>query len=141
MSGVKRKGVRATSMCTTEEKVESSAGSNGMERLERLEIERYRKELGKQIGRDLSFEEAKTLWNANCAAEWRASWMRDFLAKQREEILKHKWIESEKAQRDLGAEAVFDWINRYAAAWRIAYEREQEKRLREHDQSKTTTPQ
>jgi len=44
------------------------------------------------------------------------------LAEQREEILRHKWIESEKAQRDLGSEAVLDWIRRYAAQWRRWYE-------------------
>jgi hypothetical protein len=44
------------------------------------------------------------------------------LAEEREEILRHKWIESEKAQRDLGAEAVLDWIYRYAAQWRHWYE-------------------
>ena len=48
------------------------------------------------------------------------------LARQREEILRHKWIESEKAQRDLGAEAALDWIKRYAAQWRRWYEQEGE---------------
>ncbi len=37
-----------------------------------------------------------------------------FLELQTREIERHKWIESEKAGRDLGSEAVIDWILRYA---------------------------
>ncbi len=43
---------------------------------------------------------------------------REFLA-EREEILKHKWIESEKAGRDIGFErALLDWIRKYRNNWR-----------------------
>ena len=49
-----------------------------------------------------------------------SSLYREFLA-EREEILRHKWIESEKAGRDIGWEvALLDWIVRYRAAWRKA---------------------
>jgi hypothetical protein len=42
----------------------------------------------------------------------------EFLA-EREEILKHKWIESEKAGRDIGFErALTDWIVKHRGAWR-----------------------
>jgi len=45
---------------------------------------------------------------------------REFLA-EREEILKHKWIESEKAGHDIGFErALLDWIVKYRANWRKA---------------------
>jgi hypothetical protein len=38
---------------------------------------------------------------------------------EREEILKHKWIESEKNNRDIGFNAaLFDWIVKYRSAWR-----------------------
>jgi hypothetical protein len=38
---------------------------------------------------------------------------------EREEILKHKWIESEKAGYDIGFErALLDWIVKYRAQWR-----------------------
>ncbi len=38
---------------------------------------------------------------------------------EREEILKHKWIESEKAGRDIGFErALTDWIIKHRAKWR-----------------------
>jgi hypothetical protein len=42
---------------------------------------------------------------------------------QLEEILEHKWIMSEKEGRDLGEEAVKDWIDKYAAIFREYWER------------------
>ncbi len=43
---------------------------------------------------------------------------REFLA-EREEILRHKWIESEKAGQDIGFEkALLDWIINHRSAWR-----------------------
>jgi len=43
---------------------------------------------------------------------------KEFLA-EREEILKHKWIESEKAGADIGFEkALLDWILKYRSSWR-----------------------
>jgi len=43
---------------------------------------------------------------------------KEFLA-EREEILKHKWIESEKAGSDIGFErALTDWILKYRSSWR-----------------------
>ena len=47
-----------------------------------------------------------------------SSLYREFLA-EREEILKHKWIESEKAGRDIGFErALTDWIIKHRSKWR-----------------------
>jgi hypothetical protein len=49
---------------------------------------------------------------------------KEFLA-EREEILKHKWIESEKAGTDIGFEkALLDWIVKHRSNWR-------DKRLKE----------
>ena len=43
---------------------------------------------------------------------------KEFLA-EREEILRHKWIESEKAGQDIGFEkALLDWIVKYRSGWR-----------------------
>jgi len=43
---------------------------------------------------------------------------KEFLA-ERAEILKHKWIESEKAGRDIGFEkALLDWIVKHRSNWR-----------------------
>jgi hypothetical protein len=42
----------------------------------------------------------------------------EFLA-EREEILKHKWIESERLGYDIGFErALLDWIRKHRDAWR-----------------------
>ena len=52
---------------------------------------------------------------------------KEFLA-EREEILKHKWIESEKAGADIGFEkALLDWIVKHRSNWR-------ERRMRENKQ-------
>ncbi|MES2569946.1 MAG: hypothetical protein V4710_07805 [Verrucomicrobiota bacterium] len=43
---------------------------------------------------------------------------KEFLA-EREEILRHKWIESEKAGHDIGFEkALLDWIVKHRSSWR-----------------------
>lgn len=43
---------------------------------------------------------------------------REFLA-ERDEILRHKWIESEKAGYDIGFErALLDWIVKHRSNWR-----------------------
>ncbi len=48
----------------------------------------------------------------------RSALYKEFQA-EREEILKHKWIESEKAGRDIGFErALLDWIVKHRANWR-----------------------
>jgi hypothetical protein len=49
---------------------------------------------------------------------------KEFLA-EREEILKHKWIESEKAGTDIGFEkALLDWILKYRSNWRDKRQKE-----------------
>jgi hypothetical protein len=43
---------------------------------------------------------------------------KEFLA-EREEILRHKWLESEKVGHDIGFErALLDWIVKYRSSWR-----------------------
>jgi hypothetical protein len=47
-----------------------------------------------------------------------SSLYREFQA-EREEILRHKWIESEKAGYDIGFErALTDWIVKHRSKWR-----------------------
>ncbi len=49
---------------------------------------------------------------------------KEFLA-EREEILKHKWIESEKAGSDIGFEkALLDWIVKHRSSWRDKRQKE-----------------
>lgn len=44
----------------------------------------------------------------------------EFLA-EREEILKHKWLESERLGYDIGFErALLDWIRKHREGWRAA---------------------
>ena len=39
-------------------------------------------------------------------------------AAEREEVLRHKWLESEKAQCDIGFEkALMEWVLRHRSAW------------------------
>lgn len=48
----------------------------------------------------------------------RSSLYQEFLA-EREEILRHKWLESEKAGYDIGFErALLDWIRKHRDKWR-----------------------
>ena len=50
----------------------------------------------------------------------RSSLYQEFLA-EREEILRHKWIESEKQGKDIGFErALLDWIRKHREDWRTA---------------------
>ena len=49
-----------------------------------------------------------------------SSLYREFQA-EREEILRHKWLESEKAGRDIGFDrALTDWIVKHRSKWRRA---------------------
>lgn len=42
---------------------------------------------------------------------------KEFLA-QKEEIMKHKWYESERAGRDIGfAQALIDWTLKFKSKW------------------------
>jgi len=47
----------------------------------------------------------------------------EMMTAEKEEIAKHKWIESEKVGYDLGIYACLDWIHRFAAKWREEYEK------------------
>ena len=59
--------------------------------------------------------------------------MEVYLLLQREEMEKHKWIESEKACCDLGCKSLSDWVNRhskkFAAYWRKTHVYVQAKNL------------
>ena len=66
----------------------------------------------------MSEESSETPPAADLAA--RSSLYAEFLA-EREEILRHKWIESEKAGCDIGFErALLDWIRKHREGWRAA---------------------
>jgi hypothetical protein len=49
---------------------------------------------------------------------------KEFLA-EREEILRHKWLESEKVGHDIGFErALLDWIVKHRSNWRMQRNRD-----------------
>ena len=65
----------------------------------------------------LSSESGEYDATCNIFAE-RSKLYREFLA-EREEILRHKWIESEKEGKDIGFErALLDWIRNHRENWR-----------------------
>ena len=50
----------------------------------------------------------------------KSSLYQEFL-QEREEILRHKWLESEKAGKDIGFErALLDWIRNHRDKWRAS---------------------
>jgi hypothetical protein len=77
--------------------------------------------LSERAGHDVGEALAIHDWLKHYAASWRKHRLEAELKEQRREMEKHRWIESEKACRDLGSEAYRDWILRYAAAWREWY--------------------
>ncbi|MDX2187404.1 MAG: hypothetical protein SFV32_10765 [Opitutaceae bacterium] len=61
-----------------------------------------------------------------------SSLYQEFLA-EREEILRHKWLESERLGYDIGFErALLDWIRKHREGWRAA--------RRAQSQAHTATP-
>lgn len=40
-----------------------------------------------------------------------------YLTLQREEMQRHKWLESEKSKSDLGGHALADWVKKYSDAF------------------------
>ena len=59
---------------------------------------------------------AATTWHVDLTMD-----LKDFLEVQNREIERHKWIESEKAGKDLGLDAAIDWILKYADAFSDHY--------------------
>jgi len=52
--------------------------------------------------------------------------LNEYLEFQNREIERHKWIESEKAGRDLGLDAAIDWILKYADVFSDNYIKQRE---------------
>ncbi len=67
-----------------------------------------------------------------------SSLYQEFLA-EREEILKHKWLESERLGYDIGFErALLDWIRKHRESWRAA--RRQSQQQQNAQNSGSTAP-
>jgi hypothetical protein len=64
------------------------------------------------------YETLSTMSNADTTLLHESLLYREFLA-EREEIMRHKWIESQKAGHDIGFEkALLDWIVNHRRGWR-----------------------
>lgn len=116
-------------MCVREDTTGGMDPGRAHGKAEYLEVRHWQRHLCGVCGREVPYDEAEKDWLVHCAVAWREGQQQAMLSLQREEMLKHKWIESEKAHRDLGPQAVLDWINNYAAQWRSWYERESDTRL------------
>ena len=81
-----------------------------------LEVHRYY--LSERAGHDVGIAKTVEDWLQNHSADWRKERLRRDLAAQAKEIMKHKWIESEKAGTDLGNAAALDWVRKHAGEWR-----------------------
>jgi hypothetical protein len=70
-----------------------------------------------------SMSEIATTTDSQKGFAQRSTLYQEFLA-EREEILRHKWIESEKQGKDIGFErALLDWIRKHRESWRNARNR------------------
>lgn len=64
-----------------------------------------------------------------------SSLYQEFLA-EREEILKHKWLESERLGYDIGFErALLDWIRKHRESWRAARRQQQQQQTGQNSAS------
>jgi len=81
-----------------------------------LEVHRYY--MSERAGHDVGITKSVEDWLLNHSARWRKERLQKELADQAKEIMKHKWIESEKAGTDLGDSAAIDWVRKHAAEWR-----------------------
>ncbi|HQH71718.1 MAG TPA: hypothetical protein PK360_06515 [bacterium] len=66
--------------------------------------------------------EAAAEWITHHAPDFREKWSRkkvksELLRLMKDEIARHRWIESQKKGMDLGKKAEIDWIKRFAKAF------------------------
>lgn len=85
--------------------------------LRAIEIHKYF--LSEKERREVSFEEAMIDFINNYEADFLCKKQVEDNQKQREEIQKYKWIESEKEGHDIGStKAAMEWIEKYGCIWR-----------------------
>jgi phosphotransferase system HPr-like phosphotransfer protein len=70
----------------------------------------------------VSFQDAIKDWNSKYQGDWLKEKTRIDNLKQKEEIDKHKYLRSKQEGRDLGPQAVEEWMQKYAPMWREARE-------------------
>lgn len=93
-------------------------------RAEEREVDLHRERLAQQWGREVSHEDALADWLQHHAATWRRRYQALAVRLQREEMMRHKWLVSEREGRDIGSAAVLEWVDLYAEEWRNWFDRE-----------------
>ena len=81
-------------------------------------IDEHRYYLSERAGFDVGRAAAISDWQANHARHWHWQKPHRELNEQMQDMLRHKWIESQKAGQDVGDGALLDWIRKHAAQWR-----------------------
>jgi phosphotransferase system HPr-like phosphotransfer protein len=82
-------------------------------------IETHKYFLSEREGREVSFEEAMIDFIDNYEADFFCKKQVEDNQKQNQEILKYRWIESEKEGHDIGStKAAMEWIEKYGCIWR-----------------------
>jgi phosphocarrier protein len=81
-------------------------------------IEEHKYYMSVEQEKPVSIDDAIKDWILTYKADWlKEKTRRDNLA-QNDEMAKHTWIRSEEEGRDLGEEAVEEWMKKYAPIWR-----------------------
>ncbi|MCX5802555.1 MAG: HPr family phosphocarrier protein [Proteobacteria bacterium] len=85
--------------------------------LRAIEIHKYY--LSQTEGGEVTLEEAIVDFLINYEADFLRKKQLEDVEVQKEEILKYKWIESEKEGHDIGTEkAAMEWVEKYGSIWR-----------------------
>jgi|SRR5579862_989398 len=96
-------------------------------RSQREEINQYRWIESEKAGKDIGWKRASEEWKARHSVAWKRSLRErgllnpffEILWSQQEEIESYKWIESEKAGKDIGwMRAVTEWQDRHYGDWK-----------------------
>lgn len=86
-------------------------------------IEDHKYYLSQKEGREVSLEEAIVDFLIDYEDDYLKRKQAEDVAQQNEEIMKYKWIESEREGHDIGADtAAMEWVEKYGSIWRTERE-------------------
>lgn len=86
-------------------------------------IEDHKYYLSQKEGREVPLEEAIVDFLIDYEADYLKRKQTEDVAQQNDEIMKYKWIESERAGHDIGTEtAAMEWVEKYGSIWRTERE-------------------
>lgn len=97
-------------------------GSDVFSSEEWMAIELHKWFLSEKTGWDVGQEFAIRDWKEKHQKAWREHRRKKHLQqieREKKEIQDHRWIQSEKAGKDLGQKAEEHWVDEYAEAWRL----------------------